>query len=102
MNSRAQIVATIGGPSNNPDIFYSMVLSGVDVVRLNFSWGDLEEKKVQLEMIRNIEAKIDKKIPKIVDLPGPRVQSEGSHTYDKTVEFSLTEDISQCREVVVG
>lgn len=91
MNSKAYIVATIGVASDNSAMFQSLVASGLDVVRLNFSWGDLEEKKRQIQMVREVARQMDKKIPIIADLPGPRVQNGSEHTYDSTVQFSLTE-----------
>ncbi|MCX6747675.1 MAG: pyruvate kinase, partial [Candidatus Nomurabacteria bacterium] len=39
MNSRTQIIATIGPASGNKDILRQMMEHNMDVVRLNFSWG---------------------------------------------------------------
>lgn len=91
MNSKAQIIATIGPASVNPDVFLSMLEHQMDVARLNFSWGGLEEKTAQIEMIRSMGKKVGRKIPIIQDLPGPRIQEKGAHTYDKTATFSLTD-----------
>lgn len=91
MNSKAQIVATIGPASENPEIFFSMVEHHMDVVRLNFSWGTLEEKVTQINLVRQAEKKIGRHIPVIQDLPGPRVQETSGHTYDASVVSSLTD-----------
>ncbi len=91
MNSKAQIIATIGPASVNTDVFFSMLEHQMDVARLNFSWGDLEEKKLQIEMIRRVAKKAGRHVPIIEDLPGPRVQGKNSHTYDREAVSALTE-----------
>jgi pyruvate kinase len=91
MNSKAQIIATIGPASESPEILVSMMRHQMDVVRLNFSWGGFEEKKIHIAMIRAAARKTGRRIPIIVDLPGPRIQEKGFHTYDKSAVCSITE-----------
>jgi len=91
MNSKAQIVATIGPSSVDPDVFLSMLEHDMAVARLNFSWGGLDEKKSQIEMIRKIAKKFGKHVPIICDLPGPRVQEKYSHTYDREAISAITD-----------
>src|SRR6185369_12861706 len=54
---------------------------GADIFRLNFSWGDLDEKATWIEMIRTAEKSCGRKALIIVDVPGPRVQQGSTHTY---------------------
>lgn len=82
MHSKAQIVATVGPSSAHPDIFYSMLEHGVDVARLNFSWGDQAEKLMQIQVVRDASERFGKHVPIIQDLPGPRVQDGVDHGYD--------------------
>lgn len=91
MASKAQIVATIGPASESNKIFFSMILNQVDVVRLNFSWGDYEEKINQIKDVRAAEKRFGRKIVIIQDLPGPRIQKKDNHTYDKDSKICLTE-----------
>ncbi|OHA93678.1 MAG: hypothetical protein A3H52_01725 [Candidatus Zambryskibacteria bacterium RIFCSPLOWO2_02_FULL_39_26] len=102
MNSKAQIIVTIGKSSENPEIFRVMLSAGLDLVRLNFSWGSFQEKKNQIEMVRVESEKLGKKIPIIADLPGPRIQINGEHTYDKTAVVSFTPRDRQCLEFAVS
>lgn len=90
MHSHAQIVATLGPASVSENIFFSMVEKNLDVVRLNFSWGDYTEKAIHIKTVRAAEAKFGKKIPIIMDLPGPRIQENRSHTYTKDTISALT------------
>lgn len=127
-NSKAQIIATIGPASGDFDTLEAMVLHGLDVVRINFSWGDFEARAQQIKSVRELEKKFNRRIPIIVDLPGPRIQGQDHHTYDHNAPFSITEhdkefikfainqnadyvavsfvrdarDILKCREVLSG
>ncbi len=91
MNSKAQIIATIGPSSERPEVLLSMIKHKMDVARLNFSWGDFDEKKSQIKTIRETSKKAGRKIIIIGDLSGPRVQEKIGHTYDKSAVSSLTE-----------
>ncbi|MEK7140462.1 MAG: pyruvate kinase, partial [Patescibacteria group bacterium] len=90
-NSKAQIIATIGPASGDFDTLEAMILHGLDVVRINFSWGDFQARTKQIEFVRELEKKHHRQIPIIIDLPGPRVQGEQTHTYDPQAPFSVTE-----------
>lgn len=88
--SKAQIVATIGPSSQKFETLLEMANHQMDVCRLNFSWDTLEYHQKQIRVIREMAQKIGKKIPIIQDLPGPRIQEEGSHTYNMTATSALT------------
>lgn len=91
LSSKAQIIATIGPASADKKIFTELIKHQVDVVRLNFSWGNPEEKEDQIKLTRDTEKELGKKIIIIQDLPGPRVQEKNGHTYAETKETYLTD-----------
>jgi pyruvate kinase len=91
-NLKAQIIATIGPVSSNEEILKLMIESGLDVVRLNFSWGDLDLKKRTIELIKKLAKDYDRRIPIIADLPGPRIQEVSGHTFDHKATSSITEE----------
>jgi len=90
MSSRAQIVATIGPASYQPEMLQSMIKSEMDLARLNFAWLDVQNGKNQIELIRAAALTCGRTIPVIVDLPGPRVQLVEGHSYDTSTPFSIT------------
>jgi pyruvate kinase len=90
-NSTAQIVATVGPASEAPDILRAMIKHQMDVVRLNFSWGEFSERERQIKLIRELGAEFHHKLPIIIDLPGPRIQEGAGHTYDQNAVVLLTE-----------
>jgi pyruvate kinase len=89
--SRSQIVATIGPASESEEVLLQMVEAGVDIVRLNLSWADADEHLKHLKTIMTISKKLGRKIPVLLDLPGPRIQDGKSHTYDKEALSSVTD-----------
>ncbi len=90
--SRVQIVATIGPSCSDPTIMEQMIRNGLDIVRLNFSWGTYDEHRGYIKTVRALEAKLSKSIPILIDLPGPRIQHEVGHSYDKEMVQAITEE----------
>lgn len=77
-----QVVATVGPVSSTRAMIEAMLRAGVDVIRINFSWGGIEEHREQISIVRDIAQALGKKVPIIADLPGPRVQTGGEHSFD--------------------
>jgi pyruvate kinase len=91
MNSRTQIVCTIGPASKSPEILDQLIAHGMDVARLNFSWGTYDEHAQYIKDIRAAAAKAGKTVPIIQDLSGPRVQGDGGHHLDPSAVKVITE-----------
>lgn len=91
MISKSQIVATIGPASSSSDTLCKMIENGLDVARLNFSWGSFEERKEQITLIRELARKCKRQVLILVDLPGPRIQKTSGHTYDTSSTEMITE-----------
>ena len=72
--SKAQIVATLGPASTKHDVLKSMIEHNLGVARLNFSWGNFELHIEEIELVRKFEKEFNRRIPIIIDLPGPRIQ----------------------------
>src|SRR3989344_9251748 len=104
MNSKAQIIATIGPSSVYIAVLKEMIIHNMDIARLNFAWGSFEDHTKSIEVIRQAEIEIGKtstnqqirKIPIILDLPGPRIQDTDSHTYDMGAVSVLTDEDKEC------
>lgn len=79
--SRAQIVFTIGPACRDKEILRELFKSCADVVRLNFSWGTLEEHQQYILTVRELEKELNLEIPIIQDLTGPRIQDSASFTH---------------------
>ena len=75
MLRRTKIVATLGPATDDLKVLESLVVAGVDVVRLNFSHGTYEEQKWRADNIRKFAEKHGKAIGVLVDLQGPKIRT---------------------------
>ena len=71
---KAKIVATLGPASNNEKSIAKLAKAGVDVFRLNFSFGKYEEHEKTIKTIRGISRKLGKSIAILQDLQGPKIR----------------------------
>ena len=71
---RTKIVATMGPACSTAQTLYGLFEAGVDVCRLNFSHGSLDEHLVMLRNIREAAARCDQPIAVLGDLCGPKIR----------------------------
>ncbi len=71
---RTKIVATIGPASRDPAVLVRMVEAGMDVARLNFSHGTLEQHAETAQRVRDAAARAGRQVAILQDLPGPKLR----------------------------
>jgi pyruvate kinase len=71
---RTKIVATIGPASREPATLRAMIEAGMDVARLNYSHGTLEEHAQTAQRVRNAAGEAGRPVAILQDLPGPKVR----------------------------
>ncbi len=71
---RAKIVGTIGPASESTAILGSLIAAGLDVARLNFSYGSHEQHARTIAAIRSAAASAGRPIAILQDLQGPRIR----------------------------
>ena len=71
---RTKIVATIGPASRDPEVLARMVEAGMDVARLNFSHGNLDEHAETAERVREAANRAGRPVAILQDLPGPKLR----------------------------
>ncbi len=91
MSSKTIIIATLGPSSRSAETLKSMIESGMDMARLNFSWGTYEEHHNFIENIRSVATSLLKSVPIIIDLSGPRVKEDDGHHIDANSIKTITE-----------
>ena len=69
-----KIVATLGPASRDPQILETLIRTGVDVVRLNFSHGKAEDHVQTAAEVRRIAAKVGRSVGILADLQGPKIR----------------------------
>ncbi len=74
MERRAKIVATIGPSSDSEEMLRKMILSGLNVARLNFSHGTHQGHGEVIARIRKLSNELKKPVTILQDLQGPKLR----------------------------
>jgi pyruvate kinase len=89
---RTKIVATIGPASRDPEVLVRMVEAGMDVARLNFSHGSLDEHQENVQRVRNAAGRAGRPVAILQDLPGPKLRL--GQFRDGTVELKPGDEVT--------
>lgn len=71
---RTKILATLGPVTSNPETIETLIHSGANGFRLNFSHGDYAERDDQIRWIREASERIGKPVAILQDLQGPKIR----------------------------
>ena len=71
---KTKIIATIGPASKNLKTLEEMARAGMDVCRLNFSFGTHEEHRELISTIRKASVNVGKALAIMQDLQGPKIR----------------------------
>ncbi len=71
---KTKIVATLGPACNTPDGIRSLIESGVNVFRINFSHGEASDHEASVQMIRDVAASLQVVVGILQDLQGPKIR----------------------------
>jgi len=71
---RTKIICTIGPASRDPTTLRDLVLAGMDVARLNFSYGDQAYHGENMARIRDAAAELGRPVAILCDLQGPKLR----------------------------
>ncbi len=74
MLRRTKIVATLGPATESEEQLQKLIQAGVNVVRLNFSHGEIEDHKARAQVIRQISARLNRPVAILGDLQGPKIR----------------------------
>lgn len=103
--ARARIIGTIGPASDSPEILVRLMKEGLDITRLNYSHGNLEEKTELIAKVRVAEKEVGKYIGILADLPGPKLRLgrfPGSVKLERGQEITLNCGVEEADEVCFG
>ncbi|MBN2731257.1 MAG: pyruvate kinase [Balneolaceae bacterium] len=71
---RTKIVCTLGPSSNTQEKIEQLVLSGMNMARINFSHGSHEDHANVIAAVRSIAEQYDATLPILADLQGPKIR----------------------------
>ncbi len=89
--ARTQIIATLGPATKDPQMISKLIEAGVEMFRLNFSYGSEQEHLEFINNIRQAALNLNKDIPIIADLSGPRSSEDGQHQFDQSATSVITD-----------
>ncbi len=98
--TKTKIICTIGPASDTPSIIREMILSGMNVARLNFSHGRHSDHENKIKIIRQLSEELDKPVAILQDLAGPKIRT-GTIT-DPGIELSPGNTLILTTEKVEG
>ena len=96
---KTKIICTIGPASSNEKKIRRMMLAGMDVVRLNFSHGKLQEMLGKIKLVRILNSKYRRRIKILGDLQGQRIRIGALKAL---VELKKRKVISLVQEEITG
>ncbi len=74
MFRHTKIVATLGPASRSPEMLETLINAGVDVFRLNFSHGSVEDHLETARNVREIAKRAKRAVGILADLQGPKIR----------------------------
>jgi len=72
--NRAKIVATLGPASSSDDVVEQLILTGMNVARINMSHGSHETHRENIQRVRRIAEKHRISVGILADLQGPKLR----------------------------
>ena len=102
---KTKIVCTIGPSSDSPEIIEEMILSGMNVARMNFSHGSHEEHLKKVNILKSLRTKLHRPVALLLDTKGPeiRIKKFADHSVELIDNqlFTLTvRDVEGTSEIV--
>ena len=91
---KTKIICTLGPATDDENVLRKLILSGMDVARINMSHGTHEDQKVRIDAVKKIREELDLPIAILLDTKGPEIRtgnfSCGTVTLESGQEFVLT------------
>jgi len=95
---RTKIICTLGPAVDSEDMIRTLIRTGMDAARFNFSHGSHAEHLERLNMLKSVRDSMGRPVATILDTKGPEIRIKSFETKSITLEegdvFTLTtEDI---------
>ena len=74
MRRRTKIIATLGPAVDDDSAIENLIRAGIDLVRINFSYGTLSDQQRRVKAVRGCAAALERQVGILADLQGPKVR----------------------------
>lgn len=89
MMRKTKIVCTLGPATDDENVLRELILSGMNVARLNMSHGTHEEQKRRADMVKKLRRELGMPVGILLDTKGPEIRT-GVFPERVTVEYGQT------------
>src|SRR5574344_2368772 len=72
---KTKIICTLGPAVDSDDIVRSLMLSGMNVCRLNFSHGSYEEHQQRIDRVKRLREELNLPVALLLDTKGPEIRT---------------------------
>ena len=95
LTKKTKIICTMGPATDDDEVLKNLMLSGMDIARLNFSHGDHEEQLGRIKRIKKFREELGLPIAILLDTKGPEIRTGLLETDDDVElvagqEYTLT------------
>jgi pyruvate kinase len=73
-SKKTKIICTIGPASSSQEVLAQMMVSGMNIARINFAHGDLDTHRETIANVRAAAKEVGKRVAIFGDLPGPKMR----------------------------
>jgi len=100
-NRKTKIVCSLGPASSTDSVVRDLILAGMNVARLNFSHGTMDEHRASVERVRRVSAELGIPVAILLDTKGPEirtgmVENDGKITINKGDNVVISTDDCLC------
>ncbi|MGI6283182.1 pyruvate kinase [Caproicibacterium sp. XB2] len=72
---KTKIICTLGPATDDKKVLRELMLSGMDVARINFSHGTHEEQLVRINAVKELRQELDLPVALLLDTKGPEIRT---------------------------
>ncbi len=77
---KTKIICTLGPATDSEEVLRNLMLSGMDVARLNFSHQTHAEQKVRADMVKKLRKELNFPVALLLDTKGPEIRIKAFKT----------------------
>ena len=97
---RTKIICTLGPAVDSEDMIRTLIRTGMDAARFNFSHGSHPEHLARLNMLKAVRDAMGRPVATILDTKGPEIRIKGFDT--KSITLDAGDPFTLTTEDVVG
>ena len=71
---KTKIICTLGPATDNPDVLRQLMLSGMNVARINMSHQSHKDHKARIDMVKALREELRLPIAILIDTKGPEIR----------------------------